>query len=535
MISYLFFKGDMEILGEEGENLNINSFFSDNGHNEDGDSDKTNDVNSSDVDEKDVKKTIELLQSQGSSRLSYKAKIIEGKSRKTSSVWTKFRQVFLDDKPQCIWKCNNCPSLFIYNTPTGNSHMNRHKCNGKNTATSSEIASTGKQTITKFLAKEIPQHCIRQLNKDITIGLAKDLQPLYRSETEGFRYMAQKLIDFGARHGSHPAANVIQHRTTLKRTHLPQICVEIQGNMKESLTLAPSNPKFAFSKDMWTEKFKSTEFLSLSIHFIDQEWVLKKQLLGLEKFDQRKPKTTANIRIECEEKYFGNPKEVIDNSTSTTDGAHNMLTVFPNRQPCQCHKLNLFMEWTFNNKKLPTAEEIAGKMAKGKPIKPKKLFKLSDDCPQIDGSIKAIKDLVAHFKKTHLNAQLSHTLKQDVCTRWNSELIMLESYVESASEVQTLLLQTDSIKKLMFINENFVRELIEFLVPFRDCSQILSGDTYPTIQLVALWYHELREHIKIKDSDSAEMRRLKQQAVHCYEEYLVVNDLHYVACILDPR
>lgn len=183
----------------------------------------------------------------------------------------------------------------------------------------------------------------------------------------------------------------------------------------------------------------------------------------------------------------------------------------------------------------PLLRKLQKKLKKASLSNRKKLFKLSEDCPQIAGSITAIKELVTHFKKTNQNAQLTHTLKQEVSTRWNSEWILLESYEKSANEVQTLLLQTDSIKRLMFINESLVRELIEFLVPFRDCSETLSGDTYPTIQLVALWFHELRDHIKIKDSDSAEIRRLKQQAAHCYKEYLVVDDLHYVACILDPR
>ncbi len=187
----------MEIVGDDDESFTVSSLFNDDVDDvEVGDTDKIN------ADRTLLKKTITLLQSQGSSRLSYKTKSVQGTSRKISDVWTKFTQVCLDEKPQCIWKCNKCPSLFMCNLSTGNTHMNRHKCNSKNAPSTSASSAAASTKITKFLAKEVPQQSIRELNKDITIGLAKDLQPLYRSETEGFRYMAQRLIDFGARYGS---------------------------------------------------------------------------------------------------------------------------------------------------------------------------------------------------------------------------------------------------------------------------------------------------------------------------------------------
>lgn len=212
-----------------------------------------------------------------------------------------------------------------------------------------------------------------------------------------------------------------------------------------------------------------------------------------------------------------------------------MVKVFRKRQPCQSHKMNLFVDWMFNDRKHPTDQEVAEQQAKGKPYSKMKTFKLSIDCPQIKASITGIKELVTHFKKTHLNSQLPFTLKQDVSTRWNSEPIMLESYLKSASEVQALLLKTDSLKKLMYINEALIKEVVDFLLPFRECSEILSGDKYPTLHRVALWYHDLRDHIAIIDVDSPEMKNLKQQASYCFEKYLVVDDIHYAACILDPR
>lgn len=182
-----------------------------------------------------------------------------------------------------------------------------------------------------------------------------------------------------------------------------------------------------------------------------------------------------------------------------------------------------------------TNEEIQKRIEKGKPFPPKKLFKLSDECPQIAASIAGVKELVTYFKQANLNAQLPFTLKQNVPTRWNSDVIMLESYQKSANDIKALMLKMDMLQKVIHINDASIDELVNFMQPFKECSEILSGDGYPTIQQVALWYHDLKDHIEITSRDSEEMQKLKQQAAHCFKEYLVVEDIYYTACIFDPR
>lgn len=158
-----------------------------------------------------------------------------------------------------------------------------------------------------------------------------------------------------------------------------------------------------------------------------------------------------------------------------------------------------------------------------------KLFKLSEECPQVKASLTGVKELVTYLKQSHLNGQLSTTLKQNVPTRWNSELIMLEAYKKSANEVKALMIKMEMVHKLIDINDTLIQELIDFLVPFRECSEILSGDKYQTIQLVALWYYDLEEHIKIKYNDSEELKKLKQQSVHRFKEF-VINSISSHVC-----
>lgn len=82
---------------------------------------------------------------------------------------------------------------------------------------------------------------------------------------------------------------------------------------------------------MWTEKYNSNDFLSLTVHFIDENWILRKIMLGMEEVEEEK--TTVNIRIESKsilKNYFeaADIESVVYISTSTTDGGANMLKVF---------------------------------------------------------------------------------------------------------------------------------------------------------------------------------------------------------------
>ncbi len=383
----------------------------------------------------------------------------------------------------------------------------------------------------------MPQESIQQINRDITIGLALDLQPLSRVETNGFLHIAQKCIDFGARFGAQPVRDVVQHRITLQRYRLQEFSQDLQADLKESIQNIPSYPHLCFTIDLWTEKYQCNKFLSLSLHIIDEHWILEKKLLGMEKYDETK--TTANIRSDCKSiigKYFTEDEveKMMDNLTVVTDGEAAMATVFANREACQCHNINLFCEWTFNDKKI-APEKMEKRLKSNNPYAPEKLFNLTRDCPEISATIKGVKEVVTHFKQTHLNSRLTTTLKQEVCTRFNSILFVLSSYQKSADEVKSILIETKRLDLIISISDSMVKALVDFLKPFNDCSEKLSGDKYPTINLVALYYYQLRKHIQIVENDCSEMCTLKAQAQHCFNRYCVTTNFHYMACMLDLR
>lgn len=147
----------------------------------------------------------------------------------------------------------------------------------------------------------------------------------------------------------------------------------------------------------------------------------------------------------------------------------------------------------------------------------------------------SIKDVVTFFKQSSLNSKLTSTLKQEVATRWNSELIMLESYLKAASEVQNLLLQNGKINKLSNIDNESVKELVDFLRPFEECTKVFSQDSQPTLHQIAPWFHKLHQHLEINEDDSDELKLLKGQAMICFAEYCKTSTMHYVAALLNPK
>ncbi len=249
--------------------------------------------------------------SQKSDRLTFLPKLINEKKH-ASNVWSNFKEALIDNKRTSIFKCNSCFSLYIYKAQTGTSTLARNTCSVK-PKDSHQIHGSNNRPISSMLRKHVPKSSIEQLNRDVTLGLAKDLQPLHRVECEGFMHIAQALINFGSIHGQQSAKDVINHRTNLKRNVLPKVCGDLLQDVKSSIEKCNSYLDFAYTADMWTEKYHSTSFLSLSLHLIDDIWRLKRYNLGMEKFEEEK-KTTVNVRSECEKilsKYFQEHAESI--------------------------------------------------------------------------------------------------------------------------------------------------------------------------------------------------------------------------------
>lgn len=155
-----------------------------------------------------------------------------------------------------------------------------------------------------------------------------------------------------------------------------------------------------------------------------------------------------------------------------------------------------------------------------------------------------------------MNAQLSPSLKQAVPTRWDSNFIMLDSYVkvktcavtkklnlnfhkcgyflQSYSDLKALLEKREEAHRLENFEFRVVEEIVNFLKPFHECSVEFQADKVPTVYKVAPWVHKLELHLQENVRDSALIKAIKREAKKYFAKYLTLDDFYYMACLLNP-
>ena len=175
----------------------------------------------------------------------------------------KLKEVIVDDVVTDFMECSNCHRILKCKAANGITTMKRHlevSCSAsadKNKRKTedysknrnerfSRIAGMGQTKMTSFAHKVVPPAEIANLNREIAIGLAKDLRPFKTVEGEGFSRIAKALIAFGAAHGNHDPRKVIHHRTHLRKQILPTIVEQQKTILSKCSQTAPSYPVFAF-------------------------------------------------------------------------------------------------------------------------------------------------------------------------------------------------------------------------------------------------------------------------------------------------
>lgn len=276
----------------------------------------------------------------------------------------------------------------------------------------------------------------------------------------------------------------------------------------KELSTALIEQQLAFTTDMWTDSYTQRSFVSLSAHYICAEFKLNVKILGVKEFEAEK-KTGANILLHVTDilKQFNIDNKLI-NSVIVTDNGANVVSAFNNfkRLSCACHNLNLLMT------------DVLEK----------------DPIYEIRQLIDASKKLVKYFKHSELNNKLSKSLKQDVQTRWNSVYIMLQSIFDVKDEIKYLLSEKNQSNRIADIDFEIINQVLEFLKPFKECSEKFSSEKEPTIHIYVLWYNKLKSHCNQKMLDSFVISQLKTNTLLQLDKRLKPTNLHYVGLFLNP-
>jgi hypothetical protein len=343
----------------------------------------------------------------------YMSEAKEGKN----SLWQFFKSVYQivgTDKSYLPYvMCARCEKILSYDSAKGGtSHLRRHVdacAAAKQTAGTTSLSSFFKTTSIPKAAKDhITEKCVE--------FVCRDIRPFNTVEGEGFLDLAQALINVGVRYGQVNAADVLPHRTTVSNN-----VAKRAAELKESVVI-PDILSYlnrwggGVTTDMWTECQTQTPFITVTVHYITDEWALVARTVATSEFDPHLQHTGVNIKQEFDRilaKVEVNSSRII----CVTDRGANMLAAFRGSPHISCcdHMINTVLSHVFDaNKTLESLPDVKSLLTSGK-------------------------DLVRYFKKSGLMSLLSKSLKQDVPTRWNSIHTLLVSLKESYSEVEHIL------------------------------------------------------------------------------------------------
>ncbi|OAE28360.1 hypothetical protein AXG93_2490s1510 [Marchantia polymorpha subsp. ruderalis] len=109
------------------------------------------------------------------------------------------------------------------------------------------------------------------------------------------------------------------------------------------------------------------------------------------------------------------------------------------------------------------------------------------------------KALVTYMKQTYLNRELKHKMKQDVPTRFDGLLIMLQSVTAKLDETINLLKKKKHENRAEKIYAQVLEELIQLLDYFKLASNSLEPFNTLTLHLLGIWLANQKTHLQPRD------------------------------------
>jgi hypothetical protein len=250
-----------------------------------------------------------------------------------SDVWSNFEEIVnKDEQPVGFAMCKNCSQVFKYDYKTGTSSLKRHKC----------PSSEKQPKITSFWGKkEVPTAAKEVTSKRLVNLVCKDIRPFEIIVGQGFREFAQEMINIGATYGTLSVNNLFPHPTTLSRNVVKQ-AESVKNDLSSKLKYVFELTGGAFTTDMWTDDYRKVSYISLTVHYIDENWQICEQVLAASKFPDVSH-TAEHIKktvLSILSNYSLIPDITMKKFTFVTDSGANFVAAFRalNHIPCFAHK-----------------------------------------------------------------------------------------------------------------------------------------------------------------------------------------------------
>ena len=153
-------------------------------------------------------------------------------------------------------------------------------------------------------------------------------------------------------------------------------------------------------------------------------------------------------------------------------------------------------------------------------------------CRSLVSMVKRSTLIRSFFEKESSRFGLRRMLSADVCTRWNSTLHMIESFItlktvvcklfDEKSEIGLPRKQSEKLDRLELTSSDWtlLKILSQLLKPFDLATKLLSSQQFPTIGLCMFALHHIKTFLEDTESDGDMFRRLKRRLLTTMTRYI---------------
>ncbi len=152
---------------------------------------------------------------------------------------------------------------------------------------------------------------------------------------------SQEMINIGATYGWLSVDNLFSYPTTISRNVIKEAEL-VKSKLAIKLKVVFKLVSSSFTTDMWTDNYRKISYISLIVHYINENWQIKEQVLAISKFLKIKhiAELIRKIVLDILKNYNLIPEITIKKFTFVTDSDANFVLVFKNLNhiPCIAHR-----------------------------------------------------------------------------------------------------------------------------------------------------------------------------------------------------
>ncbi|KAI2658659.1 E3 SUMO-protein ligase ZBED1 [Labeo rohita] len=345
----------------------------------------------------------------------------------------------------------------------------------------------------------------KDITRAIALYIAKDMVPIQTIERDGFRHVVHTL----------DSRYELPGRNFFSQKCLPELYTEVRDRVMNEIRHLEA---YSATTDLWSSR--TTEpYISLTIHFIDDDWKLRSRCLQTAFFPE--DHTGAIIALGLKDALSAWGLDEARLVCMTIDSGANMVRALEinkwTRLACFGHRLHNAIERSVQHDARVARATVVSTFSY---------------------SWKKKNALTSAQRELNLPP---HKLITESPTRWGSRVKMMERVLEQEKAITQVLAADQKSRHLLptWQDIDVLEAITKALKPLQDFTDALSGEEYVSVSYVKPVLHLLNTNILKPEEDKAGLCEDIKKRVLDYlnEKYKdpATDELLTMATFLDPR